>query len=93
MNPYGSISTLAMVICVYEGFYNYKHQHCPHLVIFIIEYFDLIWLHKCNEWPLFYNIAILQLKKCYHKCVFLKKYYVNLANFSQKALSHILNPT
>ena len=48
---------------VYEGFYNFKHQHCPHLVIFIIVYFDLIWLHKCNEWPLFYNIAILQLKK------------------------------
>ena len=78
---------------LFEGFYNFKHQQCPHLVIFIIKYFDLIWLHKCNEWPLFYNIAILQLKKCYHKCVFLKKYYVNLANFSQKALSHILNPT
>ena len=46
-----------------EGFYNFKPQHCPHLVIFIIEYFDLIWKHKCNEWPLFYNIAILQLKK------------------------------
>ena len=28
-----------------EGFYNFKHQHCPHLVIFIIEYFDLISLH------------------------------------------------
>ena len=27
---------------IYEGFYNFKHQHCPHLVIFIIEYFDLI---------------------------------------------------
>ena len=36
-------------ICIYEGFYNFKHQHRPHLVIFIIEYFDLIWLHKCNE--------------------------------------------
>ena len=23
----------------YEGFYIFKHQHCPHLVIFIIEYF------------------------------------------------------
>ena len=21
-----------------EGFFNFKHQHCPHLVIFIIEY-------------------------------------------------------
>ena len=29
-------------ICIYEGFYNFKHQHRPHLVIFIIEYFDLI---------------------------------------------------
>ena len=76
-----------------EGFYNFKPQHCPHLVIFIIEYFDLFWIHKCKEWPLFYNIAILQLKKFYHKCAFWKKYYVNLANFSQKALSHILNPT
>ena len=27
---------------VYEGFYNFEHQHCPHLVIFIIRYFDLI---------------------------------------------------
>ena len=27
---------------IYEGFYNFKPQHCPHLVIFIIEYFDLI---------------------------------------------------
>ena len=26
---------------IYEGFYNFKPQHCPHLVIFIIEYFDL----------------------------------------------------
>ena len=50
-------------VVLHEGFYNFKHQHCPHLVIFIIEYFDLIWLDKCNEWPLFYNIAILQLKK------------------------------
>ena len=78
---------------IYEGFYNFRHQHCPHLVIFIIEYLDLFWLHKCNEWSLFYNIAILQLKKFKHKCVFWKKYYVNLGNFSQKALSHILNPT
>ena len=31
-----------------EGFYNFKHQHCPHLVIFIIKYFDVILLHKCN---------------------------------------------
>ena len=29
-------------VCSYEGFYNFKHQHCPHLLIFIIEYFDLI---------------------------------------------------
>ena len=48
---------------IYEGFYNFRHQRCPHIVIFIIEYLDLILLHKCNEWPLFYNIAILQLKK------------------------------
>ena len=27
---------------LYEGFYNFKPQHCPHLVIFNIEYFDLI---------------------------------------------------
>ena len=27
---------------LYEGFYNFKPQHCPQLVIFIIEYFDLI---------------------------------------------------
>ena len=57
----GSIDSIAQR--VYEGFYNFKLQHCPHLVIFIIEYFDLIWLHKCNEWPLFYNIAILKLEK------------------------------
>ena len=34
---------------LYEGFYNFKHQYCPHLVIFIIEYFYLFQLHKCNE--------------------------------------------
>ena len=27
---------------LYEGFHNFQHQHCPHLVIFVIEYFDLI---------------------------------------------------
>ena len=35
---------------IYEGFYNFKHQHCPHLVIFIFEYFGAIIY--------FYNIAI-----------------------------------
>ena len=32
-----------------EGFYNFKHKHCPRLVIFAIEYFDLMSLPKCNE--------------------------------------------
>ena len=30
------------VVGLYEGFYNFRHQHCPHLVIFIIEYLDSI---------------------------------------------------
>ena len=35
-------NTLGAYRYIYEGFYNFRHQHCPHLVIFIIEYFDLI---------------------------------------------------
>ena len=32
----------AALLAINEGFYNFTHQHCSHLVIFIIEYFDLI---------------------------------------------------
>ena len=77
------------------GFHHFKHQHCPHLAIFVIEYFNfIIGLPKCNECRSFYNIEIFKLENFEHDGVFRKNYqaYVYLANFSQKALSQILNP-
>ena len=29
-------SLIFILFYLYEGFYNFKHQHCPHLVLFII---------------------------------------------------------